>query len=549
MTASPTKAVDVTPPQTHMIGEFIPLNQIQPSPTNPRRTRDQAKLAELTASIRSHGVLSAILVRRHPAGTAKGEPPLYEIIFGEGRFLGAKAAGLAEIPARIVEMDDRAALEAQLIENAIREDMHPLEEAEGFASLLGSHGYLPSHIAEKIGKSEKYVQRRLKLAALIPAAKEHFYAGRLTLEHFLQLARLDAASQEKVLPQAWRPDWKAKAPKDAVRPPNLEEPLSAREFTGVIKNKFFLSLKKAPWDKTDATLDKNAGACNVCPKRTGAHALLFDDTGDEDNCLDHACFAHKQELHLVQVETAAKKAGTPIVRVATDYLSTSELNELNCLSSYNAYQKVPKTDHCEYTQRAIVVHGDNVGQQLEVCTNKKCKQHMAKPEPSYSSGHKLTAEDKQRRNEQERKREIEGGIESTMINAVLAKIPKKLGDPELLIIAGELSNAGCVPDVAKLLGWKLAHKASGGWKAEKNSFLAEFQAAPEASRVKALVAMSLFMMRDGGSAEGEDLARAAKSYGVDPKAIEKQVTAAVDAKYAKPEKAAAKQALGRRRNN
>jgi ParB family chromosome partitioning protein len=524
----------------------IPLNQITPSRANPRgNVRDQSKFAELVASVRTTGVLSAILVRPHPAGTAKGEPPLYEIVFGEGRYLAAKAAGLATIPARVEDMDDKAALEAAIIENVIREDMHPLAEAEAFAGLITNHGHLPSHVAEKIGKSEKYVQRRLKLASLIPAAKEHFYAGRLTLEHYLQLARVDAASQAKALPQAWRQDWKAKVSKDGERPPDLDEPFSAREFTHIIKNEFFLSLKSVPWDKTDAALDKTAGACNVCPKRTGASALLFDDEGAEDNCLDHACFENKQKLHLVRIEMAAKKAGAPLVRVTTGYLSTSELKELNCLPSYNAYQKVSKNDTCGYTQRAVVVHGDNVGQQLDVCTNKKCKQHMAKQQPSHSSGQKLTAEDKQRRTEQERKREIEEGIESALINAILAKTPKKLGDAELAMIAAELSNAGGLTDVATLLGWKLPVKASGGWRAAKNSFLAQFQAAAEATRVKVLVALCLFNLRDNAG-DDDELASAAKAYGIDAKTVEKQVRATVDAKYSKTEKpAAVKKALGK----
>lgn len=514
--------------------EQIPILRISESPTNPRKHFDQAKLEELAAGIRKHGVFEPILVRPNPMfkrvedGAAVQQ---YQIIAGARRYRASILADLVEIPAIIREMDDKAVDECQLIENSHRDDMHPLEEADGYQRLVKQHGYTPQMIAERIGKSESYVYRRLKLAGLCQEAKDAWFAGRLTLEHYNILARLDPASQAKALPLAFHPDYKAGAGGTDYRyPPDFESPLPAKSFEDAVRREFFLSLKSAPWDKTDAKLYPKAGACANCEKRTGASPMLFDQAETDDNCLDSECFEKKRGLHLVQIEKEAAKKGASLVRVATSWASPSQVKELNCLAVHGAYEKVTKKNPCDYTQKAVVVHGDNVGATFDVCTAKKCKVHMGKPAGSGSSCTASAADQ-----EHKRKREIEEAVSAALVKGILAKVPKKLGAREFSILAAELAAAGNLNEVAELVGWKIPARTAD-WKAERNAFLGLVRSASEAEVTKVLMACCLQVMTDGYNDQDDELPRIAREYGLDPKVIEMEATAAVNGKYAAQEK-------------
>jgi len=130
----------------------VPLSLLNVSRTNPRRTLDDAALKELAESIRAQGVLSPLLVR--PL-TENG----FEIVFGERRYRAAQIAGQDTVPVRIRQMNDAEALEAQLVENLIRAEIHPMEEAQGFRALLELEQpkYSIEQIAAKVGKSPAFV--------------------------------------------------------------------------------------------------------------------------------------------------------------------------------------------------------------------------------------------------------------------------------------------------------------------------------------------------------------------------------------------------------
>ncbi len=136
--------------------EIIKLNIITLSQTNPRTYFNKEAMAELTDSIRRHGVLQPILVRPMKHGG-------YEVVAGHRRYLASLDAGCIDIPATVRELHDIEALEIQVIENLQRADLHPLEEAEGYQQLL-THGYYVKDIALKVGKSKGYVYARLKLS-------------------------------------------------------------------------------------------------------------------------------------------------------------------------------------------------------------------------------------------------------------------------------------------------------------------------------------------------------------------------------------------------
>lgn len=168
----------------------LPLKSIAESPTNPRK--HFGDLRELAESIAKKGVLQPILVR--PKG--KG----YELVAGHRRLRAAAAAGLDVVPAMVREMTDEEVLEAQLIENCQRSDIHAMEEAEGYRRLMASKtGYDAARIAEKVGKSVAYVYDRLKLLSLTPAAQALFLDGKIAAGHAIILARLSPADQARAI--------------------------------------------------------------------------------------------------------------------------------------------------------------------------------------------------------------------------------------------------------------------------------------------------------------------------------------------------------------
>src|SRR5258708_864045 len=195
--ASGTKSV---PPVVSSIQD-IPLGKIRESKTNPRRQFDEIKLAELADNIRQHGVLQPVLVRLMPAG----EPDAFELVAGARRYRAAKLAGRETIPASIRELTDTECLELQLIENLQRADVHELDEARGYAALiqLQPETYTVETLAEKIGRSEKYVYARLRLTHLVDEVQQAFYAAKLTVAHAFEIARLQPNDQRRALAECF----------------------------------------------------------------------------------------------------------------------------------------------------------------------------------------------------------------------------------------------------------------------------------------------------------------------------------------------------------
>ena len=137
----------------------LPISQVEPGLNQPRKRFDQESLAELTESIRTHGVIQPLTVRRLASG-------YYQIIAGERRWRAAKAAGLAEVPAVIIEADDRKVMELGLIENLQREDLNPVEEARGYQVLMEEYGLTQEQVAQRMGKSRTAIANTLRLLAL-----------------------------------------------------------------------------------------------------------------------------------------------------------------------------------------------------------------------------------------------------------------------------------------------------------------------------------------------------------------------------------------------
>jgi ParB/RepB/Spo0J family partition protein len=172
----------------------VKLDQIVVTGSNPRKRFDKAKHAELVASIREKGVIVPIILRS--AGDCATS--VLELVAGERRLKAAREAGLKTIPADIRKISEMEALELQIIENSQREDVHPLEEAEGYETLLKKHGYKSvDDIAAKVGKSRSYVYGRMKLCDLIPENRKRFYDGWLSPSVALLVARIPAHLQKE----------------------------------------------------------------------------------------------------------------------------------------------------------------------------------------------------------------------------------------------------------------------------------------------------------------------------------------------------------------
>ena len=163
--------------QTQEAGSvFLPISQVEPGLNQPRKNFDEESLEDLADSIREHGIIQPLTVRRLSSG-------YYQIIAGERRWRAAKKAGLREVPAVIIEADDRKVMELGLIENLQREDLNPMEEAEGYQVLLTDFGMTQEEVARRMGKSRPAVTNALRLTALPPEVREMLIAGQLSAGH------------------------------------------------------------------------------------------------------------------------------------------------------------------------------------------------------------------------------------------------------------------------------------------------------------------------------------------------------------------------------
>ena len=161
----------------------VPIELLRRNPGQPRRNFDETELAELSESIRERGVLQPILVR--PAPGAQGE---YQIVAGERRWRAAQRAGLHAVPVLVRGYDDAEVAEIAVIENVQRADLNPLEEAQGYRTLMDRFGRTQEAVSKTVGKSRSHVANTLRLLNLPATVREHVEAGRLTAGHARAIA-------------------------------------------------------------------------------------------------------------------------------------------------------------------------------------------------------------------------------------------------------------------------------------------------------------------------------------------------------------------------
>jgi ParB family chromosome partitioning protein len=272
----------------------IPLEQIEPHPGNRRVGGfDKGKLEQLAESIRAVGVQQPAVVRK------AGENGHYQLVAGERRWRAAKLAGLEVLPCVVRELDDLQVLRIQTIENLQREDVHPLDEADGYARLIELAKYDVESVAQEVGKSASYVYQRLKLRELIPEARKLLIDGTITAGHAILIARLTVANQKEA--------------SKYCQGDRYHQAASVRGLTEWIFQNVYMSLARASFKKDDEELVPRAGPCTTCPKRSGYQPALFADVGKDDLCLDRLCFNSKLDALVARKAQELKDAG--VVRV------------------------------------------------------------------------------------------------------------------------------------------------------------------------------------------------------------------------------------------
>ena len=170
--------------------QLLPIYKVEPNPDQPRQDFDEAELQSLSDSISVHGILQPLTVRELSSG-------YYQIIAGERRWRAARLAGLHEVPAVIIEADDKKATELALIENLQRQDLNPVEEALGYQTLIEEYGLTQEDAAARVGKSRPAVANALRLLSLCPEVLERLRKGELTAGHARAILTLKSEKKQQ----------------------------------------------------------------------------------------------------------------------------------------------------------------------------------------------------------------------------------------------------------------------------------------------------------------------------------------------------------------
>lgn len=355
----------------------VPVLGLNPWPKNPRKS--MGDLESLTAAVREQGILQRLLVRDCLDGRGG-----LEIICGERRWRAAQAAGLETVPVDWTQDldDDDNALAAAVAENMHREDVHPLEEADGIAAMRQRRTV--EEIAARLGRSASYVYRRLALAELCGAARDALVADRLSLAGAELLARVtDPDLQAQIVDRLMQ---------------RSDGAIGVHDVRWASRDAL-LSLARATWALDDPKLVKLAGACTSCPKRTGAQAALFGEVEDDDRCTDPGCFADKREAEAARRLEIAKASGAKVLTIA-------ELEKLypHAHSASSAYE-IERKGYADLDHQAA--HGRKTWR--EILGDRAIAKHVAK-DPHAGDVHEL--------------------VKLADVKKLLKKDPRK-GDPDL----------------------------------------------------------------------------------------------------------------------
>jgi len=276
--------------------ENLSIAKVIPDPMQPRKTFNEAHLQQLSESVKKHGVLQPITVRKSGNG--------FIIVMGERRYRASKLADKKTIPCIVREYKDNDVLEVQIIENLQRQDVEPTEEAQAIAYL--SEKYAPTEIAKRLGRTDNFIRQRLKLAGLIDGFKHFVRNGEMTISLGVGVALFEPEEQQMMLE-------------------TMGEDFNAHQINKMIKDQTY-DLEKASFDVNDKKLVPKAGSCVECPFNAANQGNLFGD--GKMVCTKAACFETKKSKSLLNLIEKSKKENILLVPEIRQYWADDENNQL-----------------------------------------------------------------------------------------------------------------------------------------------------------------------------------------------------------------------------
>ena len=480
--------------------QVVKIGTIIPSTTNPRQSFNKEKLEELAAGIKEKGIIFRPVCRIiHDDGEH------IELVEGERRLRAARIAGLEEIEVEVRIMTDDEAQEAQITSFVNSEDITSLEEAAAFELYAKNHPRATNkEIALKFGKTPHFVAERRSLSSLLPEWKAMLEKEKLSIGSAVEIAKLFPDQQKEFL-----------AYSRAHHNLNSESYMIRK-----LQEEFILSLDLAPFKMDDATLLPAAGACTVCPTRTGANIDLFGKTGKSDRCLNQACYRLKLSAFYEIKKAEFANDGKELI------LITSDWNSHNGILGTEEYSSVTSKDTKKY---GIVVEGGKIGKVIPILlrSDRNKSSNSPKGEPSY--------EDRMVR--YERRMELHSGrieevVRKRLLKEILPKITKVTKE-DLLLLANWVKNetAGDEDLIAEALQVKVDIFDGGSGEEKFIKSLHEHQL------IRLLLGIAITtdeMVNDPAYVpDDEKLSDLSKRYKIDRAGITKQVTAEMKPKEPK----------------
>ena len=252
---------------------YLPISQVESCAAQPRKQFDPDALADLADSIREHGIIQPLTVRKLQSG-------YYQIIAGERRWRAARMAGLDQVPAIVVEADDRKAMELAMIENLQREDLNPIEEAEGYRQLMEQYNLTQEETAQRVGKSRSVVANALRLLNLCPPVRAMVEDGRLSNGHARTILPLSPALQEKAADAILKSDLSVRQTELLVKKLTAEEKDKPAVTTGGLEVNYAEEAAKA------LGTHLGRGCKIVSGRKKGRIELEYYGMDDLNNLLD-----------------------------------------------------------------------------------------------------------------------------------------------------------------------------------------------------------------------------------------------------------------------
>jgi ParB/RepB/Spo0J family partition protein len=455
---------------------MMPIEKIHPSKTNPRKHFDEVSLKEMAETMKIHGILEPVLVRKELKNGG------FELVAGERRLRAAILAGLKEIPVIEKDLTDEEVLEIHVIENMQREGLHPLEEAEGYRQLLQlpkPHKYDAAKIAARVGRSVKYVYDRIKLMDLTPALQKDFTENKITAGHAILLARLTTEEQKKVSDKDTGGLWK-------------DEDANFEEIVGKSDGFKLCSVREL-----QQYIDEHV---RFVPERD-ADPMLFPETAAVIQAAD------------------PKKKSDKIVAITYGYVNPDARNGEHHIAptSWKRADGKKGSKTCEFSVIGVVCAGEERAQAFRVCTNKeKCKTHWSEWQKARAKSRASSPVNNEGASAAERQQKER---EKQEVERKQAELESKRWDKALPDILKALAVAFKKAPIAQVAKELIKH-LDGEWlggdlkKAEKN-----MPAGKSADEILRHAAYWAILLEMDNNMSDEDTIQLFKTFGVDVKKI------------------------------